>query len=182
MDLGWGQVQVRLSTTNVSQTIASLEKMWESYSPGFPFEFSFLDDVYNNLYINEQRTSSLSVIFSILTIFIAAMGLFGLVSFNTIQRTKEIGIRKVLGASVSDITFFLTKGFLFLVIVANVISIPLVIYALNSWLNNFAYHIDLAWWMFAAGAMASIIIGLFTVGFQTIKAAVANPADSLRYE
>jgi len=175
-------MSVRLSTSNISQTISSLEKIWESFSTGFPFEFSFLDDAYNSLYINEQRTGKLSVIFTFLTIFIAALGLFGLVSFIAVQRTKEIGIRKVLGASASDIAFFLAKGFILLIIVSIVISVPLVIYVMNSWLSSFAYHIDIAWWMFAFGAIVTIVIAMITVGFQMIKAAAANPVDSLRYE
>jgi putative ABC transport system permease protein len=175
-------MSVRLSTSNISQTISSLEKIWGSFSTGFPFEFSFLDDAYNNLYINEQRTGKLSAIFTFLTIFIAALGLFGLASFIAVQRTKEIGIRKVLGASASDIAFFLAKGFILLIIVSIVISVPLVIYVMNSWLSNFAYHIDIAWWMFAFGAIVTIVIAMITVGFQMIKAAAANPVDSLRYE
>ena len=175
-------MSVRLSTNNISQTISSLEKIWESYSPGFPFEFSFLDDAYNSLYINEQRTRILSVIFTFLTLFIAALGLSGLTSYIAVQRTKEIGIRKVLGASASDIVFFLAKGFIVLIIVSIVISVPLVIYVMNNWLSNFAYHIDIAWWMFAFGAIITIMIAMMTLGFQMIKAATANPVDSLHYE
>jgi putative ABC transport system permease protein len=175
-------LSVRLSTNNISQTISSLEKIWENYSPGFPFEFSFLDDAYNSLYINEQRTRTLSVIFTFLTIFIAALGLFGLTSYIAVQRTKEIGIRKILGASASDIAFFLAKGFISLIIVSIVISVPFVIYVLNSWLSNFAYHIEIAWWMFAFGSLITIVIAVITVGYQIIKAAAANPVNSLRYE
>ena len=175
-------MSVRLSTGNISQTISSLKQTWETYSPGFPFEFSFLDDAYNSLYNNEQKTGKLSVIFSFLTIFVASLGLFGLASFIAVQRTKEIGIRKVLGASVSDVAFFLAKGFIGLILVSIVISVPLAIYVLNNWLNNFAYHIDMAWWMFAFGAAVTLAIAMITVGFQMIKAASANPADSLRYE
>ena len=175
-------MSVRLSTSNISQTISSLEKIWESYSPGFPFEFSFLDDAYNNLYINEQRTGKLSVLFAFLTIFIAALGLFGLASFIAAQKTKEIGIRKVLGASVSDIALFLAKGFISLIIISILISVPFVIYIINGWLRNFAYRIDIAWWMFVFGAIVTVVIAMMTVGFQMIKAAVANPVDSLRYE
>jgi putative ABC transport system permease protein len=175
-------MSVRVSTSNISQTISSLEKIWESFSTGFPFEFSFLDDAYNSLYINEQRTGMLSVIFTLLTIFIAALGLFGLASFIAVQRTKEIGIRKVFGASALGIAFFLAKGFILLIIVSIVISVPLVIYVMNSWLDNFAYRIDIAWWMFAFGAIVTIVMAMITIGFQMIKAAVANPVDSLRYE
>jgi putative ABC transport system permease protein len=175
-------MSVRVSTSNISQTISSLEKIWESFSTGFPFEFSFLDDAYNSLYINEQRTGMLSVIFTLLTIFIAALGLFGLASFIAVQRTKEIGIRKVFGASASGIAFFLAKGFILLIIVSIVISVPLVIYVMNSWLGDFAYRIDIAWWMFAFGAIVTIVIAMTTIGFQMIKVAVTNPVDSLRYE
>jgi putative ABC transport system permease protein len=175
-------MSVRLSTGQVSRTLASLEKTWNDHSSGYPFEFSFLDDAYNNLYINENRTRKLSVIFSFLTIFIAALGLFGLSSYTATQRTKEIGIRKVLGASTADISYLLAKNFLWLILVAVVLSVPLVIVVMNLWLRNFAYHIDMAWWMFAFGAFVTVVIALMTVGYQMIKAATANPVDSLRYE
>jgi putative ABC transport system permease protein len=173
---------VRISTGQISQTVSSLEKTWKSYSSGFPFEFSFLDDVYNNLYINENRTRKLSVIFSFLTIFIAFLGLFGLAAFTAVQRTKEIGIRKILGASAPDIAFILAKNFLLLIVVAIVISVTLVIYVMNGWLGNFAYHINIDWWMFVLGAIVGLVIAMITVGYQMIKAAAANPVDSLRHE
>lgn len=117
-----------------------------------------------------------------MTIFIASLGLFGLASFIAIQRTKEIGIRKVLGASVPDIIYSLARGFLLKILVSIIISVPLVTYVMNNWLNNFAYHIDMTWWMFVLGAMVTAVIALVTVGFQAVKAAAANPVDSLRYE
>jgi len=175
-------LSVRLGTDDVLQTIATIERIWEKYSTGFPLEYSFLDDAYNNLYINEQRTSKLSLIFSTLAIVIAALGLFGLASFIAIQKTKEIGIRKVLGASVPGIAAFLAKGFLWPIFLANIFAIPLVIILMNNWLNNFAYHIDIPWWMFALSVLFSLLVALLTVSYQTIKAAVANPVNSLRYE
>ncbi|MFC2156559.1 ABC transporter permease [Acidobacteriota bacterium] len=175
-------MSIRLKTEDVTHSISSIARSWENHSPGFPIEYSFLDDAYNNLYINEQKTSVLSVIFSLLAILIAALGLFGLASFMAVQRTKEIGIRKVLGATASGITSFLVKGFLFPVAAANIIAIPLVVYVMNGWLRDFAYHTDIHWWMFVLSAAFSIGVALITVSYQTLKAAMKNPVDSLRYE
>jgi putative ABC transport system permease protein len=152
------------------------------FAPGKPFEYSFLDKDYDNLYINEKQTRSLFSIFSFLAIFIACLGLFGLASFVADRKTKEIGIRKILGASVPRIVNHLNKSFIKWVLIANLIAWPAAWYFMNKWLENFAYRIDLTWWVFVLAAALALLIALMTISFQTIKAALKNPADSLRYE
>jgi putative ABC transport system permease protein len=175
-------ISVRLSTENISETIGYVENTWRDFAPNKPFEYSFLDQDYNNLYINEQQTRKLFSIFSFLAIFIACLGLFGLASFIADRRTKEIGIRKVLGASVLRIVQILNKSFMKWVLLANLIAWPAAWFVMNRWLQNFAYRIDLSWWMFVLGALLALVIAFITVSFQTVKAALRNPVDSLRYE
>jgi putative ABC transport system permease protein len=175
-------VSVRLSTENISETIRFIEKTWEDFAPGKPFEYSFLDEDYDNLYMNEQQTRKLFSIFSFLAIFIACLGLFGLASFIADRRTKEIGIRKVLGASVPRIIQILNKSFMKWVLLANLIAWPAAWFVMNRWLQNFAYRINLSWWMFVLAAVLALVIALLTVSLQTVKAALKNPVDSLRYE
>jgi len=142
----------------------------------------FLDEAYQAQYVSEQRVSMLSKYFAGLAILISCLGLFGLATFTAEQRTKEIGIRKVLGASVASITSLLAKDFMKLVLLAIVIASPLAWWGMNVWLTDFAYHIDLQWWMFALAGLSAIGIALLTISFQSIKAAVANPVKSLRSE
>jgi putative ABC transport system permease protein len=175
-------ISVRLNTENVSETVQYVGNTWNDFAPGKPFEYSFLDKDYDNLYINEKQTRSLFSIFSALAIFIACLGLFGLASFVADRKTKEIGIRKVLGASVPRIVNHLNKSFLKWVLIANLIAWPTAWYFMNQWLENFAYRIGLTWWVFVLAAALALLIALMTVSFQTIKAAIKNPADSLRYE
>lgn len=175
-------ISVRLSTENISETIGYVENTWRDFAPNKPFEYSFLDEDYNNLYINEQQTRKLFSIFSFLAIFIACLGLFGLASFIADRRTKEIGIRKVLGASVLRIVQILNKSFMKWVLLANLIAWPAAWFVMNRWLQNFAYRIDLSWWMFVLAALLALVIAFITVSFQTVKAALRNPVDSLRYE
>jgi putative ABC transport system permease protein len=175
-------ISVRLNTENVSETVKFVGNTWKNFAPGKPFEYSFLDKDYDNLYTNEKQTRSLFSIFSFLAIFIACLGLFGLASFVADRKTKEIGIRKILGASVPRIVNDLNKSFVKWVLVANLIAWPASWYFMNRWLQNFAYRINLAWWMFVLAAALALLIALVTVSFQTIKAALRNPADSLRYE
>jgi len=175
-------VSVRLITENISETIGYVENTWKDFAPNKPFEYSFLDEDYDNLYMNEQQTRKLFSIFSFLAIFIACLGLFGLASFIADRRTKEIGIRKVLGASVPRIVQILNKSFVKWVLMANLIAWPIAWFVMNSWLQNFAYRIELSWWMFVLAAVLALVIALITVSFQTVKAALRNPVDSLRYE
>jgi putative ABC transport system permease protein len=147
-----------------------------------PFLYSFLDEDFNNLYKGEQRTGSMFTTFAALAIFIACLGLFGLAVYSAEQRTKEIGIRKVLGASVSGIISLLSKDFIRLVIVSIIIATPVAWWAMNKWLQTFAYRINISWWIFLVAGVIAILIAVITVSFQAIKAAVSNPVKSLRTE
>jgi putative ABC transport system permease protein len=179
---GDSYITVRLNTENIPGTIKDIESTWKKFAPNKPFEYSFLDEDYDRLYLNEKQTRKLFSIFSFLAIFIASLGLFGLASFIADRKTKEIGIRKILGASVPRIISILNRSFVKWVLISNLIAWPIAWFIMNKWLQNFAYRIDLSWWMFVAAALLSLLIALITVSFQTVKAAVRNPADSLRYE
>ncbi len=176
------QLAVRIKPENVPQTIAFLKKTYEQYNPRHPFDFTFLGDSFNRIYQEEQKFGSLFRIFSFLAIFIACLGLYGLASFTAERRTKEIGIRKVLGASISGIFMFLSRGLSKWVLLANIIAWPVAYYFMDRWLQNFAYRIGLSVWIFILSGLAAFCIALFTVSYQSIKAATANPVDSLRYE
>jgi putative ABC transport system permease protein len=175
-------ISLRVRTQNLSGTLGYLKSTWDRFIPGKPLEYTFLDNDYAALYDNEQRTRRLFSVFSGLAIFIACLGLFGLASFAAEQRTKEIGIRKVLGASVARIFVLQTQEFAKWVILANIIAWPVAYYFMTSWLQNFAYRIDLSVWIFIISGLAALLIALLVVSYQAIKAAIANPVDSLRYE
>ena len=151
-------------------------------SQDYPFDYQFMDEQFNNLYTTEQRTGNIFIGFAILAILIACLGLLGLVIFATAQRTKEIGIRKVLGASVTSVIILLGKDFAKLVAIASLIAVPVAWFVMNKWLQDFAYRISIQWWMFLLSGCTAIIIALATVSFQAIKAAIANPVKSLRTE
>ena len=150
--------------------------------PNRPFQYSFVDQDFAKLYSSEDRFQSVFLYFSLLAIFISCLGLLGLAAYSTIQRTKEIGIRKVLGASVTTIVGLLSKEFLRLVFIALVIASPIAWYVMHSWLQDFAYRTTIAWWVFPLATSAAVLITFLTVGFHSIKAAVADPVDSLRME
>ncbi|MCB0292482.1 MAG: FtsX-like permease family protein [Calditrichaeota bacterium] len=173
---------VRIRPQNVPETVAYIEKTWASFIPYKPFEYFFLDDNYDALYRAEQRTGQLFTRFSLLAIFIACLGLFGLASFTTEQRTREIGIRKVLGASVPAIIFKLSREFTRWVLLANLIAWPLAWLAMRAWLEDFAYRITIGPAPFIAAGLIALVIALLTISYQAIKAALTNPADALRYE
>ena len=155
---------------------------WDQFNTGEPFDFTFMDDLYNKTYAAEQNTGTILNIFALLTIFVACLGLFGLATYTAEQRTKEIGIRKVLGASVISVTKMLSKDFIKLVFISCLVAFPLSWWAMNKWLQSFAYRINISWWIFAVAGITAILIALLTVSFQAIKAAIANPVDSLRSE
>jgi len=161
---------------------ASLEKVCKELNPKFPFSYKFSDEEYAKLYKSEQVVSKLANYFAFLAIFISCLGLLGLVIFTSEQRTKEFGIRKVLGASPVSLFNLLSKEFLILVLIAMVIASPIAWLAMNSWLKDYAYKISISWWMFVVAGITAITIALITVSFQAIKAAVANPVKSLRTE
>jgi putative ABC transport system permease protein len=173
---------LRINGNDVQGTIARLEAVWKQRIADRPFNYHFLDDDYNKLYLAEQRTSELFSITAALAIILACLGLFGLAAFSTVQRIKEIGIRRVLGANVSSITVMIAKSFLMLVILAVVISVPLAWWAGNRWLRDFAYRINIQSYVFAVTAIVTILIALCTVGYHTIRAALSNPVKSLRTE
>lgn len=175
-------VFVRIRSDNVSQTMASIKKMWDRAIPEYPFEFHFLDDTIETRYRSEQRLEVILRIFTFLAIAISCFGLFGLISFAAEQRTKEIGIRKVLGASVGNVVRLLTKEFVVLVILANIIAWPVAYIVMTRWLNNFAYRTEIGLVTFLFSGFVALIIAALTVCLQSIKASLANPVDSLRYE
>jgi Predicted ABC-type transport system involved in lysophospholipase L1 biosynthesis, permease component len=169
-------------TTNMSQTLKSIEAVWHKLDPNEPFEYSFLDEDFQKTYDAENKLSAIVGYFTVIAILISCLGLFGLGTFSAEQRTKEIGIRKVLGASVTGIVTLLSKDFLKLVIIGIVIASPIAWWAMNKWLQDFAYRVHISWIVFAVAAIAALLIALLTVSFQAIKAAVSNPVKSLRTE
>ncbi|MFZ2905711.1 MAG: ABC transporter permease [Cyclobacteriaceae bacterium] len=179
---GANYLTVKISGSEMQQGLAHLEKLWKSMLPGRPFEYQFMDDRYAHLYEAEQKEGKLFTIFSGLAIFIACLGLFGLATFNTMQRVKEIGIRKVLGASVPNILTLLSKEIVILILAANLIAWPVAWYFMKEWLHSFAYHIDMNIVVYLLSALACIAVALITVSTQTIKAAMTNPSNTLRYE
>lgn len=177
-----GALLVKLNSKHMQQSIASIEKVWKNIEPDFPIRYSFLDDNFQKLFVAYIRLQKIISFFAAAAIFISVMGLFALTAFLTSQRTKEIGIRKVLGAGFGDLASLLSKDFIRLVVLAVVISLPLAWLAADKWLQNFAYRINISWWMFMIAALIVIAIAIITISLQTIKAAIANPVKSLRTE
>ncbi|AEV97576.1 cell division protein FtsX [Niastella koreensis] len=177
-----GNTAIRISSTNIPHLVNQIEQLYKDLAPGQPFNYTFMDEDFNNLYKSEQRMGVIAISFSTLAILIACLGLFGLAAYAAEQRTKEIGIRKVLGATVSNITAMLSKDFLKLVIVAAVIAFPLAWWFMHSWLQDFAYRTDISWWVFIMAGVTAALIAVVTVSFQTIKAAMSNPVKSLKNE
>ena len=173
---------IKLEKGSFTHAIESIEGIWNKVAPGQPFDYYFMEDSFNNTYKSEQRLGHIFIIFTILSILIACLGLFGLAAFNAQKRTKEIGIRKVMGASVSQITYRLSSDFLKLVLVAILISLPIGWFAMNKWLEDFSYRIEIGWWVFALATLLAVAIAILTVSYQSIKAAIANPVRSLRTE
>jgi putative ABC transport system permease protein len=173
---------VRINGNNMPATISSLENVWKERVPDRPFSYHFLDDSYNKLYTAEQHTSALFSVSAGLAIILACLGLFGLAAFTTVQRTKEIGIRRVLGANVSSITMLIAKNFLQLVAIAILVAVPLAWWAGSKWLQDFAFRIPIHIYVFVSTAFLTVFIALCTVGYHTVKAALANPVASLRSE
>jgi putative ABC transport system permease protein len=178
----YNPISIKVNAANVSATIASVKTIYTKYFPGNLFDYYFLDEKFNEQYKNDLLFGKAFSIFSGFAIFIACLGLLGLSLFATAQRTKEIGVRKVLGASVSNIVLLLSKDFIKLVIIAFVIASPVAYFVMHQWLQDFAYRINIEWWVFATAGLLSVIIALATISFQAIKAAVANPVKSLRTE
>lgn len=173
---------VKVAGSDLQAALKHLEASWKSRVPHRPFEYHFLDDDYESLYKSEQRMAGIFSSFSTLAILLACLGLFGLTAFAVVQRTKEIGIRKILGANIPSIISLLSKDFLLLVLIAIVVASPLAWYAANNWLQDFAYRIRIEWWVFVTAGALALGIALLTISFQAVKAALANPVDSLRTE
>lgn len=182
LETSTGSMAVKLKTPDFASVITSIESIWIKRAPGQPFNYRFMDDAFETSYKEERRLGSIFIVFTSLSIFIACLGLFGLAAFNAQNRTKEIGVRKVLGASVSQITIGLTTDFLKLVAIATLIALPLGWYFMNIWLEDFSYRIQIDWGIMSFSAFLVIAIAIITVSFQSIKAAIANPVKSLRTE
>jgi len=178
----YNNLSIKFASSNSQEALQHLEKTWRSFLPIRPFDFQFTSDRYTRLYESEQKQGQLFSIFSGLAIFIACLGLFGLATFNTLQRVKEIGIRKVLGATVPSILMLLSKEIVVLILVANLIAWPVAWYVMGMWLDSFAFHIGMNPMVYLAAAMAAVVLALITVSTQSIKAAMTNPSHTLRYE
>ena len=173
---------LRINTSNLPGTIDHVKKSWTTAFRGNPFEYFFLDEYFGQQYASDRKFEKLFVSFAVLAIIIGCLGLFGLSAYTASQRVKEIGIRKVLGASVPDITKMLSKDFIKLILIAIVIASPIAWWAMNKWLEDFAYRVNISWWIFVAAGALALMIAMLTVSFQAIKAAIANPVKSLRTE
>lgn len=167
---------------NVEAALTKMEAVMKKDNPAFPFNYKFVDDQFNEMFLSEMLISKLSSVFAALAILISCLGLFGLAAYTAERRTKEIGIRKVLGASISGITALLSKDFLQLVAISCLVAFPLAWWMMHDWLLNYQYRIDMSVWIFLAAGAAAILIALITISFQSIKAATANPMKSLRTE
>ena len=173
-------LSAEINTRETGRTIAGIEKLWHDLVPGRPLEYNFLNESFNRQYESETRFGKVFTACTLLAVVVACLGLFGLALFSVQQRTKEIGIRKVLGAGVAGIATLVSKDFIALVLVAVVVASPVAGWLMHHWLQDFAYRISMQWWMFALAGFAAVLVALFTVGFQAIKAALANPVNSLR--
>ncbi|HEY6974950.1 MAG TPA: ABC transporter permease [Chitinophagaceae bacterium] len=176
------QASIKLATTNIASTMQEIKKIWQQTFPDYVYEYSFLDDKIASFYEQENQLSQLYKIFAAIAIFLSCLGLYGLASFMAVQRIKEVGIRKVLGATGGNIVYLFSKEFILLIVIAFAIATPIAWYYMHRWLQNYAYRIDVSWLIFLAGGLVAIVIALATISFQAIKAARANPVKSLRTE
>lgn len=177
-----GNLIVKLKSGNFKNTISQIQQLWDIRSPSLPFDYQFMDESFNKVYENERRLGDIFIIFTSLSIFIACLGLFGLAAFNAQKRIKEIGVRKVLGATIGQITYRLSFDFLKLVFIAITIALPVGWFAMNKWLEDFSYRVEIKWWVLVSAGILAILISLLTVSYQSIKAAIVNPVKSLRTE
>jgi len=175
-------VAVRLKSANISETIKNIESSWKRVATNSPFAYTFLDDDFANMYKAEDNMQSVLTLFTALAVFVACLGLFGLAAFTIRQRFKEIAVRKVLGASTINITRLLSKDFLKLVLISALIAFPVAWFGIWKWLQDFAYRVQIAWWVFIVATVAAVLIALITVSFQAIRAAIVNPTKGLRSE
>jgi putative ABC transport system permease protein len=178
----YNQAAIKLETKNISSALQSVKTICEETFPNFVYEYKFLDEKIENFYKQERQLSGLYKIFAVIAIFLSCLGLYGLVSFMAVQRVKEVGVRKVLGASVSSVIYLFSKEFIIIVVIGFVIASPIAWYFMDKWLQDYVYRINISWWIFLVGGISAIVIALITVSFQAIKAALANPVKSLRTE
>jgi hypothetical protein len=178
---GWINIKIK-PTVSAGEALPKIEAVFKKIIPTAPFDYQFADDEYAKKFAAEERIGKLATFFATLAIFISCLGLFGLASFMAEQRTKEIGVRKVLGASIMDLWLLLSKDFVRLVLISFIVAVPIAWYAMNTWLENFAYRIAISWWIFALTGVGAMFIALFTVSWQSVKAALVNPVKSLRNE
>jgi ABC-type antimicrobial peptide transport system permease subunit len=178
----YNQATIKLTTANMSSTMATVKKTFEQTFPDFVYEYKFLDDKIGSFYKQEDQLAQLYKIFAAIAIFLSCLGLYGLASFMAVQRVKEVGIRKVLGATTSNIVYLFSREFIILITIAFAIATPIAWYFMHQWLQDYAYRISISWWLFAAGGLAAVIIAMATISSQAIKAALANPVKSLRSE
>jgi len=179
---GMGMISVKVSAANLPATIKAINKKWSQLIPNRPLEYNFLDEFFDRQYKSEDHFGNLFFNFAVLAIFISCLELLGLSSYSTMQRTKEIGIRKVLGANVPGIVNLLSIDFIKLVLIALVIAVPVAWFGMNRWLQDFAYRTDIAWWIFGLAGLLSVLVAFATISYQSIKAAIANPVKSLKTE
>lgn len=177
-----GLASFKVSAGSVKDLIPQIESKWKALAPGMPFSYRFMNDSFNDMYRNEQRAGTLAVVFAVLAILIACLGLFGLVTYMAEQRTKEIGIRKVLGASAGNLVAMLSKDFLLLVLIASILAFPVAWWAMHNWLKDYEYRVNISAWVFVAAGLSALLIALVTVSMQAFRAAMANPVNSLRTE
>jgi putative ABC transport system permease protein len=178
----FGIISIKVSANNLPLTIKAIESKWNQIIPNRPFDYYFLDDFFNSQYKAEDNFGNLFFNFALLAIFISCLGLLGLSSYSTMQRTKEIGVRKVLGASTSNIVNLLSVDFIKLVLISLIIAAPIAWFGMNKWLQDFAYRTHISLWVFVLAGIASILIAFATISFQAIRAALANPVAALRSE
>ncbi|MEP6749691.1 MAG: FtsX-like permease family protein, partial [Bacteroidota bacterium] len=179
---GFNNISVKINGSKAKEAVAYIQSVWKSNYPDHPFEYQFLDDHFADVYRADAQVSSVVSVLAALAIVISCLGLFGLASYSAERRIKEVGIRKVLGASVQNITAMLSKDFLKYVVIATIIAWPLAWFAVHTWLQDYAYRIDMSWWIFVVAGLMACFIAVITISFQAIKAAVANPVKSLRTE
>lgn len=175
-------INVKTQQKDIHGTLAFIEQLWSTTYPDYVFEYKFLDESIANFYRSERQLSNLYKIFAGIAIFLSCLGLYGLASFMAVQRIKEVGIRKVLGATVQNVVYLFSKEFIILITIAFVIATPVAWYLMHQWLQDFVYRISISWWFFVIAGIASLLIALLTVSFQAIKAALSNPVKNLRTE
>jgi len=175
-------ILVKLGGQNLDETLAGIETIWGDRASHRPFSYHFMDEEFDKMYLSEIQTTGVVSAFAWIAILLACLGLFGLATYNFVQRTKEIGVRKVLGATTMGIVSLLSKDFLKLVVVALIIASPIAWYFMNGWLENFTYRVDVSWWVFAVAGLGAMAIAFLTVGIQGVRAALANPIEALRSE